>query len=373
MSISIDHAEAERLLLEAHGFVLENALAGDAAVWKDRVDRLGELCPYRKSSTFVAALGTAILAKSVDTRVDPYCLLDRDDSERSYSARSLADNVWAKQRAYLRIDLGANGANPLNNTPFIGKSSIEQIRNVRNAEGYAYLMDCLRELEAIESESVARQALRGFISSRIKRSAANFQVGEAAGDYFVIPTLAGAISTFVREDSEDGRRAQAAAGGIAAACFGANRVDFGHVNDPDRNFPLDIAIRAEPNDTTIICGIEVKDKPVDGAVVLATVEKAVANAVPKLVLLAVASNQKPQTFSQEHEFARDSGCVLSCVFDWPTYLKLCVGLDLPTEGQAFGSIYQHIGEALVRRNCKRVWNCYLDSASAQLVRWPRKS
>ena len=69
--------------------------------------------------------------------------LAREASPRSYSARALADRVGNKQEAYLNIDLGANGSNPLNNVPFIGRDSIHAIEKVRNTEGKRYFLKCL--------------------------------------------------------------------------------------------------------------------------------------------------------------------------------------------------------------------------------------
>ncbi len=111
MSISIDHDKATKILLEEAALAHCESSAGVASEWLDRVTRLGELCPHGRSATVIAALGTALLAKATDDRVDVYSLLDRGEADNSYSARSLADNVWARNRACLNVDLGANGVN----------------------------------------------------------------------------------------------------------------------------------------------------------------------------------------------------------------------------------------------------------------------
>lgn len=353
MPIHLNHSEAERILkeeaqrLEQVDRVAERGYVDLEETWRERVQRLGELCPYRKSSTFVAALGVAILGKATDIRVDSYCLLDRDGGERAWSARSLADGVWAKQRVYLRVDLGANGPNPLNNTPFIGKSRIDQIENARNRQGFEFLCECLDELERLPSESQARAALRGFIAARRVGARATFIVGEYAGDHFTVPTLAGAIHEFVRADSEDGRRAQACAAGIVKACLGEAVVDVGHVNDPDRNFPLDIAVFAAAESPEVVTAIEVKDKPVDGAMILAAVEKGASEDVDSLVVLAVAEKQIPANFLEEHAIARDLGRRLIYVEGWTSFLQLCIGLRAESGLGLLTSIYVSVGATLV--------------------------
>jgi hypothetical protein len=166
MAIHINHDIAKEILLSEYAAVVRGELNEEALEWQKRVQELGRLCPHSKSSTVIAALGTALLAKATDPRVDVYSLLVRGEAETSYSARSLADNVWARCRARLEIDLGANGMNPLNNTPFIGKTRIDEISGVRNQEGWNHFLACLEAAKELKGDSDARHALRGFIIAR---------------------------------------------------------------------------------------------------------------------------------------------------------------------------------------------------------------
>src|SRR5207248_7646876 len=112
---------------------------------------------HRKSATFIASLATALLAKSVNDQVDAYCLLDREGGDRAYSARTLADVVLARHRAELGIDLGVNGPNPFNNTPFIGKASIREIVTAKNKNGLKYFKECIAAVDGMSSQE-ARSA-----------------------------------------------------------------------------------------------------------------------------------------------------------------------------------------------------------------------
>ena len=345
MSIKLDHDHAKQVLFEEfeRSENLDDELTQE---WVGRVDELSRLCPYRKSSSFLAALGTAMLAKSVDQRVDVYSLLDRDEGENSYSARSLADNVWAKNRAILGIDLGANGANPLNNTPIIGKSHISEIKNVRNKEGFAYFCDCLDLLQTYREVEAAKKALRAFISVRRTNFDVKFQVGETAGDHFVLPSLVQAIVELLSLGSEDGRIAQAVAAGSLAIAFGDDCIEVGHINDPDRNFPLDVVVSKSADAESIRFAVEVKDKSVGTSEVLSSVEKASKFNVKNVVFLAVAGLRLEDPIAT-YERARDYGCKLIVFSDWESFLQACLTASDIDGPKDVGTVYQRIGAYLV--------------------------
>lgn len=345
MPIKIDHCLAKKILVtQAHN--AEPPLDDLATTWKKKIDALGELCPYRKSSTFIAALGTAILAKSVNKNIDVYSLLDRDGGERSYSARSLADGVWAKNRAYLGIDLGANNANPLNNTPFVGRARIDGIENVRNKEGLKHLYHCLEELDKISNTSDAKAALRGFISSRKINSTPTFQVGKNAGDHLVELSLSQIITTFVSEDSEEGRRAQATAAGLLSIAFPKEHITVSHINDPDRHSALDINVFRDKAKKDVIFCMEVKDKPITGPEILASAEKAIKFGITNVIYLAIAKKQKQIDFLKEQERARDLGCKVVTFQDWAGFVKACLLFSTNSGPKAVGEAYKAIGSYL---------------------------
>lgn len=347
MPIRIDHAAAIEILYEESELVADGHTDDLTDAWRSRVDYLGELCPYRKSSTFVAALGTAILAKTVEPAVDVFSLLDRDGGDTAYSARSLADDVWAKNRAYLRVDLGANGANPLNNTPFIGRSRIDAIENVRNKDGFEHLTSCLNDLSELTSVDDARAALRGFLYSRTLPPAVALDLGDGAGDHLIAPELARIAEEFVRTDSEEGRRAQAVAAGMLSLAFGEDVVEVGHVNDPDRNYPLDITVfEGLGDDKTVRLSVEVKDKPIAGSDVLSSVEKVQAFELQNILYMAVAQRSGSTNFSREDLIARDMGCRIVYCFSWVDLCSLCLAVTTKSGPAAVGVAYRAIGQRI---------------------------
>lgn len=348
MPIAIDNSMARVVLYEEHGEASKGRSNPICEAWKAKVDKLGELCPKGKSSTFIAALGTAMLAKAVEPKVDVYSLKSEGGGEHSYSARSLADSVWATNRVYLGIDLGANGPYPLNNYPFRGPDRIDEIGNVRNQAGKDWLFSCLNELGAIQNAQEARSALRGFILSRMVDTAQAFTAGENAGDHFVTQTLSARIAEFVGTDSEGGARAQAVAAGLLSIAFGSENVEVGHVNDPDRRLPLDVTVFNDPEERLIRFSVEVKDKKINGSDVLSSVEKAAKFNSVNILYLALNQPLDQRDFQTETVIARDSGCRVVFYFSWEQLCNMCASVTATSGPEALGEAYRQIGTRLVQ-------------------------
>ncbi|MEX0725755.1 MAG: restriction endonuclease, SacI family [Planctomycetaceae bacterium] len=351
MAISIDHAAATEILFSESAAAGAGDLPKVADEWRERVNELGRLCPHRKSSTVIAALGTAILAKATDDRVDVYSLLDRGEAETSYSARSLADNVWARNRAKLEVDLGANGTNPLNNTPFIGKTRIDEITGVRNQEGWNIFIRCMEALRAVPDSKKAKLALRGFIAARRRVLLAEVDLDPRLGDNLTMHALESRIREYTEGDSEGGRRVQACVAGMLDAVFGVDRVVAGVINDPDRRAPLDVAVKNEHGSFHV--AYEVKDKPITDAHIRASVEKTMSShGTRNLAFLAMSRRQKQTEFTDVMQWAAQRGVKITIILDWSTFLVACrcfapVSNDV-FEGRAFRYIIARARELGVR-------------------------
>lgn len=353
MAISIDHERARQILFAESEAADSRHIPPVTATWRALVTTLGDLCPHGKSSTVIAALGTAILAKSVDSRVDIYSLLDRGEKTTSYSARSLADNVWARNRAKLQIDLGANGTNPLNNTPFIGKTRIDEITGVRNQQGWSYFIECMQKLDALEGSQSARLALRGFIVARRRELLPALTFDPKLGDNLSMPLLTDLIKEYVEEKSESGRRAQACVAGALDAVFGADNVIVGVINDPDRRAPLDVAVQNA--ESSFVFAFEVKDKPITDSHVYASIEKTVADhSVTNLVFLGFSSHQSQRDFSEAESWASKHGVKVTVLLDWGTFLTACRCFAPATkevfEGRVLRAILGRAAEIGVRQS-----------------------
>jgi len=371
VSISLDHSKAKEILFEQATKARLGQLSEISREWQDRVQRLGELCPHGKSATVIAALGTAILAKATDVNVDVYSLLDRGESANSYSARSLADNVWARHRAELDIDLGANGTNPLNNTPFIGKTRIDDITGVRNREGWKFFIECMEELRKIGSTVESQEALNGFIVARSRSLVAPIDMTPEIGDHLAQGALISILTDFVAENSEGGRRAQAATAAMLDAAFGDSNVFVGVINDPDRRAPLDVSVRYEagspktalfvnenasspylPNakftEVESLLGdfhtaFEVKDKPIVDYHIRSSIEKTVKDhAVRNLVFVAVSQDQVMLDFDEAIQWAAKRGVKVTIFSSWQD-LYLACKCFAPADGKIFeGKVFRRL-------------------------------
>lgn len=341
MSIALDHARAKTILFEEGAAARRGDTTALVDAWRDRVMGLGALCPHGRSSTVVAALGTAILAKATDQRVDVFALLDRGEAPDSYSARSLADGVWARHRAELDVDLGANGANPLNNTPFIGKTRIDEITGVRNQAGWAHFITCMEALKSLPSSAEARQALRGFILARSRSLLPSLNVAPQAGDDLTSSALLEAIDGYVAEDSEGGRRAQACVAALLDAAFGSDRVVVGVINDPDRHAPLDVSV-TDGGDGFVIA-MEVKDKPVLDCHVRSSIEKTVKDhSLRNLGFVAVSKQQEIRNFDDVTRWAARHGVKVTIFLDWHSLYQACKCFAPATDEVYEGKVYRRV-------------------------------
>lgn len=359
MSISVNHEKAKNILFEQDTAAREGAMTPLANTWRDRVAKLSDLCPHGKSSTVIAALGTALLAKATDSRVDVYSLLDRGEAKDSYSARSLADNVWARHRAELAIDLGANGTNPLNNTPFIGKTRIDEISGVRNKAGWAYFLECMAAAKGLSSSKESCEALRGFIVARRRSILSPIEIHPELGDSIPQSQLIQAINGFVADDSEGGRRAQAAVAAMLDVAFAPSLVVVGVINDPDRHAPLDVSvINAEG---MFEMAFEVKDKPILDYHVRGSIEKTVKDhSVRNLAFVAISKNQSKSEFDSVIQWAAAYGVKATIFTDWESLYLACKCFasycEQVYEGEVFRRTLVRCGELGVSRdgeNCLR--------------------
>ncbi len=339
MSISVDHEKATKILFEQATAARQGQMTALANTWRDRVTKLSELCPHGKSSTVIAALGTALLAKSTDSRVDIYSILDRGEAADSYSARSLADNVWARHRAELDIDLGANGANPLNNTPFIGKTRIDEISGVRNKDGWANFLECMKAVKELKSSDETMEALRGFIIARSRSILPPIEIHPELGDTISQSKLIQAIDGFVADDSEGGRRAQAVVAAMLDVAFGVSSVVVGVINDPDRHAPLDVSAVNEKGE--FVLAIEVKDKPILDYHIRGSIEKTVKDhEVRNLAFVAVDKKQTTSNFDNVIQWAAAHGVKITIFTDWESLYLAC---------KCFANACEQIYEGLVFR------------------------
>lgn len=247
--------------------------------WTGRTEQVAAV----RSKTYTVALGTALLAKATDDRVDALCLKERAGN-RAYSARSLAHGVLVPVCRQHRVDLRATGREPLNNQPFFRYERVDRMDRVKYANEHAVLVETLERVNDLRADE-ALIALAAFLRSRIAaaRAAPRIDLRHTSGDLL---RLRDAACSLLAEDAEGGKRAQA----LVAACFDLvfDDVRTQRVNDPSRAVPGDVQAywKLKP-----VVACEVRSKPVLENDIQDFLDKVIAAGFPEAVVAALGPSQ----------------------------------------------------------------------------------
>lgn len=306
----------------AIAIVREESIRADSgslnASWVAKVEQLSRLCEDGVSTTHIAFLATAMLAKAVDARVDLYAIKPKlsPSNPNAYSARSLCHGVLVPLAAELGFNLGVTGREPLNNQPYFRMTQLGDDTPVHQGArpAFDYMMQLVNELNQSKSEANARDAICAFISVRRKYQPRYI---DYAGNTRLTPDrLLNAISSFVRENSEGGKRAQAVVAGLMDVFAGPDRVESGRINDPSRHYPGDVCIRSSQDPNVWEKAIEVRDKPVSTQDVQIFAKKCVDMAVKEATLVMVSDNQVPIDTIDMTLWANGFGIGLTLFHGW---------------------------------------------------------
>jgi len=279
--------------------------------WDQLVGDLSYEVNQGANKTFIAMLGTSLLARATDIRADPFALKSGSNSPGAYSARGLCQHVLAAHAPKLGIDLGVTGREPLNNQPFFAEDRVHRGLPVhpRAAEGFRILLEGLNRISSIESTADARAALRSFIRGRKEqRYEGNLQVDEK----ITLRELFDLLNSFIVDNSEFGRRAQSVAAGLLdTAALG--EVIVTKIHDPDRHFAGDVTV---VKDAMTVLAFEVRDKPVSEPDVYHFVNKVANLGGRNAAVVAASPNQSVLSITAVCEFAADKGVALTIFYSW---------------------------------------------------------
>ncbi|MGH1470862.1 MAG: restriction endonuclease, SacI family [Cellvibrionaceae bacterium] len=319
MKIS-SHEAKDILLQEAEN---EKNLPIDQA-WRDRIDAFSRTCE-ETSKTHIAFLGTALLAKCVNLAIDAYSVKAGDDSDGAYSARGLAHGVLVPQAPRLNINLGVTGREPLNNQPYFRIKRITRDVPVRGNAQIAIdsLIDLLEIINTISSQEDARNALRAFIHIRRQYSPSYAALDDNAPT-ITLDELIGAVSQFVSENSEGGKRAQAVVAGLLDLYAGPDRVLSGRINDPDRHLPGDVGIRKKDNPEEWEKVFEVRDKSVSSEDVYLFVQKATENNVSEAAVISAHASQDKLNINDIKTWAKERNVTITFYLGWHDFINQVV-------------------------------------------------
>ncbi len=253
------------------------------AEWLERTRKVGQ----SPSKTFIAMLGTALLAKATDSSVDPFALKTRQH-RTAYSARSLCKDVLVPCAVQARVHIGTTGREPLNNQPFFRHERVGPDMTVRPhvRPHLDYLCDCLTAMKPLDEEQ-AVAALAAFFRARIQhgpRRAAPLIIERAMG----VPELAQSITRFISSDPENGKRGQALVAAGLDLVF--EDVKTTRVFDPSRHWPGDVVAVVG---NTIILAVEVKQRPASNTEILQFAERCAQMGVHRAIAATLDPDQTP--------------------------------------------------------------------------------
>ena len=366
MSIKIDSEQAKKIVREA----AKSAESGQFdRSWFERIQKFSELCDAGVSKTHIAFLGTELIAKAVRTDVDLFEIKpSTSESPKAFSARILCHSVLVPLAAELAIDIGVTGREPLNNQPYFRITRLGDDTPIHPGAraAFDYMVTLVTLLDKVSDVDEARRALAAFLAER-----RHHQVTYGAGVDVASVTLNGlkeAIVTFVRDDSEGGRRAQAVVAGLLDVYAGPERVVSGRINDPSRNHPGDVCVASSENPNAWDKAFEVKDKPVNLSDVQIFGKKCLDMGVREAAVVAVAANQMPLDNRTIAEWSRGLGLGVMLIMDWHTMVDQALfwAADASPDGasQAAMFVRERLIAVEVKTETVQLWDKLIEEAQS---------
>lgn len=187
------------------------------------------------AKTYTSALGTVLLARATDARVDPLSIKAKYGPD-TYSLRTLGHEVIVPAARELGFSIRNTGREPLNNQPFFRYDHMSIVTRVRNRSEYDSFVAGLSSIRSADRDE-ALAALAAFLRVAISVAA---RLDEYAIDEgtLTVPSLVGVVRRLLDEGIDRPRKAQA----LVAAAFDVTHTDVRSrkINDPSRDYPGDV-------------------------------------------------------------------------------------------------------------------------------------
>jgi hypothetical protein len=278
--------------------------------WEERTRRISEA----PSKTFVPALGTALLAKATDPRIDALSLRE-SSGHKGYSARNLAKEVLVPETVRAGINIRSEGAEPLNNQPFLRAEKIGTHLKVRtNALAHLeYLVESVTKVDFLDAEG-ATMALAAFLRARAAATPSYAKIRPPSGTKD-LPEVLGILDRFVSTWPESGKVAQALGAAILDTIH--PHVQTKRINDPSARWPGDVGIFT---DGRLVCSAEVKQRPFSESELLQFCSRLHAKGLRRGLALAFGQGSRPLNVQETVRAALERHGVALHVFTSPSAL-----------------------------------------------------
>lgn len=288
---------------------------GIDAYWLERVRHVWSFT----AKTYVPALGTAILARALNSSADVYSLKVVPTNSRSYSARGLCHGSLVPAAKELGFSIRNTGREPLNNQPFFRYNNIHEIERVRNPEELADFRAILNDLDSEDSRG-AHQALIAFM--HVARSPV------AAVNEVVLASAIDDIGELVW--ALDVLRQRAGMGPFVAQALGAvlmenfyDTVISRRLNDPSRDWPGDV--QGVDGEGVVVASLEARHKRVTRSDASGFIESCARAGLRRSYIFApgqpVPQNGPDETWAwQEHRviytYIPSVGAAVTAILSW---------------------------------------------------------
>lgn len=248
MGMTVSQTAARQRLGEAFAWASSDRPVPEA--WT----RFAEQTFQMTSKTYTPALGTLLLARATDDRIDPLSI-KMEFGPNTYSLRTVGHEVLVPAARSLGFSIRNTGREPLNNQPFFRYDHMSKIDRVRDKPAHAQFVFGVTKVGELDRDQ-ALAALAAFLRVAIT-------VAQQLDDYVVNPgaltvqRVIATVETFLSEGTDRPRRTQA----LVAAAFDVTHRDVRsrRLNDPSRDYPGDI--QAFDEDLPILA-VEVRAKRV---------------------------------------------------------------------------------------------------------------
>jgi hypothetical protein len=229
----------------------------------------------------------------------------------------------------------------------IGK--IAKVSAIRAKVAFDFAVERVRELQEMTATGEARMALRAFIA--VRRQFQPRYTTEEGAPIVTPESLVDRIATFVAENSEGGKRAQAVVAGLFDIFAGDARVESGRINDPSRKYPGDVCIGSP--DEGWEKAVEVRDKPVSTSDVYIFGKKCVDMGVREVAVVMASPKQEQLDDAALVSWASGFGIGLTLFYGWPKFVPQVLFWSALSMPEAALAAVERIEERLIAVEASR--------------------
>lgn len=254
-----------------------------------------------KAKTYTPALGTALLARSVDSRIDPLSI-KANYAANSYSLRTLGHGVLVPSASEFGFSIRNTGREPLNNQPFFRYDHMSLIDRPLYKDEHRLFIEGINNILELD-EQTALSALAAYLKvalgtqHKIETRFIETDLRDFSQVFEIVRSFLG--------DQDRPKRTQALVAGAFDVVFSDVRTR--RLNDPSRDFPGDIQVYL--NEKPILA-VEVRAKSVPATEVARFVVECRNKNIERAVVVVIWPQHIPLPFEKLRDAAIDEHGIL---------------------------------------------------------------